>query len=106
MRVLLDECLPRPLVAEFHGHEVTTVPDAGWAGRSNGDLLDLAEREFDVLATVDRGMEFQQNIGERQLAIIAFAALSNRVEDLRPLMPRALEALRSIKPGQFICVGA
>ena len=106
MRVLLDECLPRPLAAEFAGHELTTVPQAGWAGKSNGELLDLAEREFDVLATIDRGIQFQQNIGGRQLAILAFAALSNRVEDLLPLMPQALEALQSIEPGQFVSIRA
>ena len=104
MRVLLDECLPRPLAAEFEGHEVATVAQLGWAGKSNGELLELAEPEFDVLATIDRGIQFQQNIGGRQLAVLAFAAMSNRVEDLRPLMPQALKALRSIERGQFVSV--
>lgn len=41
MRVLLDECLPRRLGLELSGHMVSTVPQAGWAGISNGKLLAL-----------------------------------------------------------------
>lgn len=106
MRVLLDECLPRTLVADFKGHEVTTVPQAGWAGKSNGELLDLAESDFDVLATIDRGVRFQQNITRRQIAVVAFAAPTNRIDDLRPLMLQALEALETIEPGQFVTIRA
>jgi len=39
MRILLDECLPKDLVRELSGHEVKTVPQAGWSGVSNGKLL-------------------------------------------------------------------
>ncbi len=108
MRVLLDECLPRRLVAEFEGLEVITVPEAGWSGKSNGELLDLAAGDFDVLVTIDRGMQFQQNIAGRQLAILAFAAVSNRVDDLRPIdragavrqhRRRRCNALRAAQPG-------
>jgi hypothetical protein len=38
MRILLDECLPKDLAREFSGHDVTTVPQAGWASVSNGTL--------------------------------------------------------------------
>ena len=54
MRVLLDECLPRRLKGALVGHEVRTVPEMGWASNRNGDLLRLAEREFDIFLTVDR----------------------------------------------------
>jgi hypothetical protein len=37
MRILLDECLPRRLKFDLVGHEVDTVPEAGWAGKSNGE---------------------------------------------------------------------
>lgn len=42
MRVLLDECLPRRLKAHLAGHQAITVPEAGWAGKKNGDLLRAA----------------------------------------------------------------
>ena len=61
MRVLLDECFPRALRVELLGHEVTTVAEAGWAGVKNGALLQLAATRFEVLLTVDRNLEYQQN---------------------------------------------
>lgn len=61
MRVLFDECVPRALRTELPGHEVKTVAEAGWAGAKNGTLLQLATKDFDVLLTVDRNLEYQQN---------------------------------------------
>ncbi len=54
MRVLLDESLPRRLRQELPEHEVSTVPEAGWAGKANGELLRLAEPAFEVFVTMDR----------------------------------------------------
>ena len=40
MKVLLDENIPRKLKYRFgEQHEVLTVPDMGWTGIKNGDLL-------------------------------------------------------------------
>lgn len=61
MRVLLDECVPRALGKELVGHDVRTVTEAGWEGMKNGELLQLAAGLFDVLLTVDRNLEYQQN---------------------------------------------
>ena len=55
MRVLLDECVPRAL--RDPGHEVKTVAEAGWAGVKNGELLQLAAGQFDLLLMVDRSAE-------------------------------------------------
>jgi uncharacterized protein DUF5615 len=54
VRVLLDECVDRRLAREIAGHEVTTVPDAGWASAKNGDLLALAQSTFDAFITTQR----------------------------------------------------
>lgn len=53
MKILLGECIDRKLAREFPGYEVKTVPQMGWAGVKNGQLLTLAELEFDVFITVD-----------------------------------------------------
>lgn len=70
MRVLLDECFPRALRRELPGHDVKTVEEAGWAGVKNGELLRLAAKDFDVLLTVDRNLEYQQNFSGLTLAVI------------------------------------
>jgi predicted nuclease of predicted toxin-antitoxin system len=76
MRVLLDECLPRRLKRWITGHEVLTVPEAGWAGQNNGDLLSLAEGRFDIMITVDRNFAAQQR-RQPALAIVILVACSN-----------------------------
>ena len=102
MKVLLDECLPRRLVAKLTGHEVQTVPQAGWASIKNGALLKLAEGNFDVFVTVDRNLSFQQNLAQRKIAIIVLRAYSNRFQDLLPLVPTILEALGAVKCGELV----
>jgi hypothetical protein len=99
MRVLLDECVPRALRRELPGHEVKTVAEAGWVGLKNGELLQLAARHFDVLLTVDRNLEYQQNFADLVLAVVVIDAPSNDVSMLRPLMPAVLAAVADAKPG-------
>ncbi len=99
MRVLLDECVPRALRIELPGHEVKTVAEAGWAGVKNGGLLQLAAKDFDVLLTVDRNLEYQQNFSALALAVIVMDASSNDIVVLRPLMPAVLEAIPKAQPG-------
>ncbi len=106
MKLLIDECLPRALKRLLTGHECRTVQEMGWAGKKNGVLLALADTEFDVLLTIDRGMEFQRELADRKIAVLVFSAPSNKIEDLTPLVPAALNALRNIKQGSSIRVGA
>jgi hypothetical protein len=103
MRVLLDECVSRALRAELPGHEVKTIAEAGWAGVKNGGLQ-LAAKDFDVLLTVDRNLEYQQNFSVLALAVIVMDAPSNDIVVLRPLMPAVLEAIPKARPGVVIHV--
>jgi PIN like domain len=100
MRVLLDECVPRTLRKELHGHEVMTVAEAGWAGASNGDLLQRAAGQFDLLLTVDTNLEYQQNFAGLALAVIVIHAPNNDIAVLWPLMPAVLAAISETRPGK------
>ena len=104
MKLLLDESLPRGLKRDLAAHEVVTVPEQGWAGKDNGELLSLADKQFDVFVTADQGIEYQQNLVGFGIAIVTLAAQSNRLEDLRPLMPELLSALGELKRGQVYTV--
>jgi len=73
----------------------------GWAGTKNGELLKRAATEFDVLLTTDQGIEFQQNLKGAQIAVIVVSAGSNDVSILRPFVPKLLEALGSVRPGEI-----
>lgn len=104
MRLLLDESLPRGLKRHLSAHEVATVPDQGWAGKSNGELLRLAEGEFDAFLTADQNVEYQQNLGAYNLAVIVLAAPTTRLQDLEALIPAVLNALEVTKSGEVVRV--
>jgi hypothetical protein len=56
MKLLLDECVPRKLKNHLPGVECQTVPEAGLAGKKNGELLSRAEQAgFQVFLTVEPG---------------------------------------------------
>jgi predicted nuclease of predicted toxin-antitoxin system len=106
MKVLLDECVPRKLKNNLIGHECQTVPEVGLAGKKNGELLALArEAGFEVFVTVDRGIEYEQNLARQDIAVIVLLAKSSRVADLLPLVPEVLRLLPSIKRGHVMRVG-
>ena len=106
MRVFLDECVDWRLSREIVGHEVKTARQLGWTSIENGELLALASREFDVFVTVDRNLSFQQNIEVLAIAVIVVHAVTNRLADLRPLVPQLLAAIASATPGPPVIVGA
>ena len=105
MRLLLDECVPKRLKRELHGHEATTVQDMGWAGIKNGELLRLADGQFDALLTVDQGIEYQQNLSGLRISIVIMLAPSNDVDDLHPLLPVVEQVLTTLRPGEIMRVG-
>ena len=100
MKILLDECIDRRLATEIEGHEVVTVPQAGWAGIQNGELLRLAQAQFDVFVTVDRNLSFQQHLPQFTIAVIVLQAPTNRLKDLRPLVSQLQRKLSDAPKGQ------
>ena len=86
------------------GHDCQTARYAGLAGLKNGELLTAEAAEFDVLLTVDQGIEHQQNLTGRNIVIILFRVKSNRLKDLLPYIAAFLIHLESIKPGQIVSV--
>ena len=106
MRVLLDECVNEGLRNYLSGHDCQTARYAGFAGLENGQLLTAAETaKFEVVLTVDRGFEYQQNLGQRKIAVIIFCGESILLEDLLTLVPDCLAHLGSIQPGQIVRIG-
>ena len=60
---------------------------------------------IDVFLTVDRSIEFQQNLTDLNIAVVAMVAPSNRLRDSRPIMARVREALNRVRPGTVTSVG-
>jgi predicted nuclease of predicted toxin-antitoxin system len=104
MRVLLDECVPKRVRQELPGHAVKTVEEVGWSGVKNGELLRRAAANFDCFLTVDRNLQFQQNVVGLKIAVVVIHAPGNDFASLRPLMREVQTALERIKPGQVVDV--
>ena len=103
MRVLLDENLPRKLKRHFdEGIEAVTVRDYGWTGMQNGELLSVAQVEFDIFVTTDKGIPYEQNLSLFSIAIVILEARSNRFEDLSVLLPQLNEVVKSIQVGELV----
>jgi len=104
VRILLDESLPRPLARLLPEHDVRTVAAMGWAGKRNGELLQLAAVDFDAVLTADQNLEHQQDLAALPIAVIVLTAPTNRIESLRPLIPTLLQILQTLAPRQLVHV--
>jgi predicted nuclease of predicted toxin-antitoxin system len=99
MKILLDECVPWPMHKFLAGHECSTAQQSGWGGIKNGDLLRLAEGEFDLFITSDQNIRYQQNLAGRQIAILELST-----NDLRRIQAAELliqSAIETIQPREF-----
>jgi hypothetical protein len=65
----------------------------------------LAEDPFDVLLTLDKNIPYQPDMKLGRIAVLIVHAPSNRVQDLLPVIPDCLLALKSIDPGHVVRVG-
>jgi predicted nuclease of predicted toxin-antitoxin system len=100
LKILLDECVDRRLAKEINGHVVLTVPQAGWAGIKNGELLRLAQEQFEVFVTVDHNLAFQQHLPQFNIAVVILQAQTSRLQDLRQLVPKLHSILPLVSKGQ------
>jgi len=106
MRLLLDESVPARLRRHLPNHSVRTVVESGWRGIKNGQLLVLAAAEFDAFVTVDKNLEFQQNLARLPIAIVVLDASSNELAVLLPLIPRLEEALQTLQAKALVRIRA
>jgi len=77
----------------------------GWAGQSNGKLLALMADQFDVFITVDRNIVAQLPTHDLGIAVIVLHARSNRLADLRELIPEIQRTLENIQKGEVTHLG-
>jgi len=105
MKVFLDECVDWRLSRDIVGHEVKTARQMGWTAIKNGELLTLASEDFDVFITVDRNLAFQQNLTDLSIAVIVLEAKTNRLADLKALIPKLLLSIQSARPGKIEQIG-
>jgi predicted nuclease of predicted toxin-antitoxin system len=106
MKILLDECLPVDFRHCFQSHDAHTTQWARFKGLKNGVLLRAAEvAGYGAFLTVDESIRYQQNLDGMTISMILIRSRSNRMEDLRPLVPAILKVLESIDSGKVVTIG-
>ena len=101
MKILFDQGTPVPLRRSLLGHKVDTAYERGWSTLTNGDLLDTAEGDgYNLLVTTDRNLRYQQNLANRQIAIVVLLSTSwpriqRHQDDIR-------NAIDTIVPGAYL----
>jgi hypothetical protein len=99
MNILLDECVPWPMHKCLDAHQCVTVQQRGWMGIKNGDLLQLAESEFDLFITSDQNIRYQQNLARRRIAILELS--SNSIRRISTAASLIQSTIANMKPGEF-----
>src|ERR1051326_5130807 len=99
MRILLDECLPVPMRDVLGKHDCIAVGDRGWKGIKNGELLRLAEDQFDLFITADQNIRYTENKHRRgdkkEADIILLQGLRNEILWATLFLPHPV-------PGEFV----
>ena len=90
----------------FPNHEVVTVAEAEWRTLPDSKLVALAQGNFDVLIMIDRGFEFEHNLGTLTIGIVIVHVTKNRIDYYRPIFAELLAAAESVRPGEVIHVHA
>ena len=79
----------------------------GWRSLKNGKLLKAAvENNFDVFLTVDKKLEYQQNLDSFNIAVVVFIVDRNKIELLSPLIPTFIEISNKLEKGKSTIVSS
>ena len=99
MRILLDECVPWPMHRLLSNHSCANVQALGWGGIKNGELLRLAETDFDLFITSDQNIRYQQNLAGRKIAVLELS--TNDIERIEAAASLIQDAIENIQPNEF-----
>ena len=100
MKILFDQGTPAPLRHTLRSHLVSTAFEMGWARMRNGDLLAAAEASFDAFVTTDQNLRYQQNLGDRRVAIVVLCTTS--WPKIEAKLPEIVAAIDGLSPGDFV----
>jgi hypothetical protein len=103
VKILFDQGAPAPLRRVLFNHIVVTAFEKGWSVLSNGNLLREAEREFDLLITTDKNLQYQQNLAGRRITVLVLPTTS--WPEIQLHQTEIATAVERIKPGDYVVLG-
>jgi hypothetical protein len=83
---------------------VLTVTDAGLSGYTNGRLLRRITGDFDVFVTIDKSIQYQQNLFAYNVAFALLRVPSNDIADIEPKLPKLFARWTELKPGTLLII--
>lgn len=96
MKILFDHNLPKRFQLLLSGHEIKTTREMGWEVLSNGLLLRTAtDANFEAFLSIDKKLEFEQNLKTLPLPVIVIDAPSNALPAVQPFAPFVLDLLKT-----------
>ena len=105
MKILLDECVTKKLKRHLTEFEVKTVVEMNWSGLKNGKLLSSAVQEkFDILLTIDKNLEYQQNMSNYEIAVVVLSVEKSKVDFLVELLPKFKEQVIDYEKGKIYLI--
>ncbi len=101
MKILLDECVTKKIKTLLPEHKVFTIGQMGWAGLKNGKLLTKAvENKFDILLTIDKNINYQQNISKYNISLIVLNVNDSNIETIADFIPNFNAQIKKIEKGR------
>jgi len=105
MKILLDECVTKKLKRHLTEFEIKTVVEMNWSGLKNGRLMNEAgEENFDVLLTIDKNLEHQQNMNKYEIAVVVLDVEKSKVDYLLELLPQFKEQVNDYEKGKVYLI--
>ena len=83
------------------GHEIRSTKEMDWERLQFGCLLQQAEMQFDVMLTTDKNIRYQQNMANRQIAIVSLNGFRNTLSAVTPLVPQVMALLPTVEAGRI-----
>ena len=101
MKILLDECITKRIKTKLSDYQVNTVFEMGWSGLKNGALMTKAvENNFEIFLTIDKNIEYQQNIKSYEIAVIILNTTNSKIEYLEELLPKFKQEINTFEKGK------
>jgi predicted nuclease of predicted toxin-antitoxin system len=101
MKILLDECITKRLKNKLPEYKVNTVFEMGWSGLKNGNLMKVAvENSFEIFLTIDKNIEYQQNLKSYEIAVVILNTVNSKIEYLEELLPKFKQEINNFEKGK------
>ena len=102
MLILFDHGAPRGVARALRSHTVLTALFQGWDQLNNGALLKAAEEAgFDLLFTTDNRIRYQQNLKERQIALVVLTGTTKWAR-VKLYLDRIATVIDGATPGSYV----